>query len=319
MRYKLLACGALFFLVAVLSPAQIPAQLKKVRLSMPTVAVTEIPFKIAQARGFYRDEGLEVEMIVIRGALGTTALLGGSVDYTTASGSIIAAAVRGIGVKLVLLINSKPAFDLVSDPQIRSFERLKGKPVGISSRGGSVDLLTRLILERNGLNPDKDVVLLVIGTPQELLIALKTGKIAAALLTPPRNLILYRQGFYKLASSGDYLATAPTGGIGVTDEKLRKNPAEVLAFVRGTLKGLKYYRQNRSESINMIAKELRVDDRSVVAEMYDWHQGQLAESGSADQTWMRGAIEFTKKSLGVTKEIPPEQVFDFSFIEKALR
>ena len=78
---------------------------------MPTIAITEIPFKMAQAKGFYREEGLEVEMIVIRGALGVTALIGGSVDYTTASGSIIAAAVRGIGVKLVLLINSKPAFD----------------------------------------------------------------------------------------------------------------------------------------------------------------------------------------------------------------
>jgi ABC-type nitrate/sulfonate/bicarbonate transport system substrate-binding protein len=84
-----------------------------------------------------------VEMIVIRGALGVTALLGGSVDYTTASGSIVAAAIRGIGVKLLLLIESKPGFDLVSDSAVRSFDRLKGRPVGISSRGGSVDLLTR--------------------------------------------------------------------------------------------------------------------------------------------------------------------------------
>jgi NitT/TauT family transport system substrate-binding protein len=311
--------GILALSLFVLGPRPLSAQLKKIRLSMPTVAITEVPFKIAQAKGFYREEGLEVEMIVIRGALGVTALLGGSVDYTTASGSVIAAAVRGIGVKLVLLINSKPAFDLVSEPQIRSVEKLRGTAVGISSRGGSVDLLTRLALERNGLNPDKDVTLLVIGTQQELMIALKTGKISAALFTPPRNLLLYRDGFYKLAYSGDYLSTAPTGGIGVTDEKLKKNPTEALAFVRGTLKGIRYYRQNRSESIKMISKDLRIDDSSLAAEMYDWHGGQLAENGSADPTWMRGAIEFTKKSLGVSKEIPPEQVFDFSVIEKALR
>ena len=87
---------------------------------MPTFAITEVPFKIAQAKGFYREEGLDVEMILIRGALGVTALLGGSVDYTTASGSIIAAAVRGIGVKLALIIDAKPAFELVSEPQVRA-------------------------------------------------------------------------------------------------------------------------------------------------------------------------------------------------------
>jgi ABC-type nitrate/sulfonate/bicarbonate transport system substrate-binding protein len=107
----------------VFGPLPASAQLKKVRLSMPTVAITEVPFKIAQAKGFYREEGLDVEMIVIRGALGVTALLGGSVDYTTASGSIIAAAIRGIGVKLLLLIESKPGFDLVSDSAVRSFDR----------------------------------------------------------------------------------------------------------------------------------------------------------------------------------------------------
>jgi NitT/TauT family transport system substrate-binding protein len=317
MKHRFVA--ALILALFSFGPLLASAQLKKVRLSMPTVAITEVPFKIAQAKGFYREEGLDVEMIVIRGALGTTALLGGSVDYTTASGSIVAAAVRGIGVKLLLLIDSKPGFDLVSDSQIRSFDRLKGRPVGISSRGGSVDLLTRLMLERNGLNPDKDVTLLVIGTPQELVIALKTGRVSAALLTPPRNLLLYREGFHKLGSSGEYLATAPTGGIGATDEKLKKDPAEALAFVSATLKGIRYYRQNRAESINFISKQLGISDALLVAQVYDWHGGQLAENGAADQAWMRGAIDFTKKSLGVAKEIPPEQVFDFSFIEKALR
>jgi NitT/TauT family transport system substrate-binding protein len=316
---KTLARVVLILALLVIGAGSASAQIKKVRLSMPTFAITEVPFKIAQAKGFYREEGLDVEMILIRGALGVTALLGGSVDYTTASGSIIAAAVRGIGVKLALIIDAKPAFELVSEPQVRAYEALKGKPIGISSRGGSVDLLTRLMLERNGLNPDKDVLLLVIGTQQEMMIALKTGRIAAALMTPPRNLLLYRDGFHKLGSSGTYLATAPTGGIGVTDEKLRQDPAQVLGFVRGTLKGIRYYRQNRAESVNFLSKELGINETSLAAQIFDWHAGQLAENGMADKAWMNGAIEFTKKSLGVTKDIPAEQVFNFSFVERALR
>jgi NitT/TauT family transport system substrate-binding protein len=79
------------------------AQMKKVRFSVSAASIAEVPFRIAHVKGFYRDEGLDVEMIFIRGAVGMQALLGGSVDYTSASGSTIAAAVRGIPVKLVFI------------------------------------------------------------------------------------------------------------------------------------------------------------------------------------------------------------------------
>lgn len=113
------------------------AQLKKVRLAIPTLDIVTLPLKMAQVKGFYQKEGLDVEIILIAGALGVKAVLGNSVDFTTASGSILAAAVRGVGVKLVLIIASKPTFDLVSEPKVQSFQQLKGKLVGISTRGGT--------------------------------------------------------------------------------------------------------------------------------------------------------------------------------------
>jgi NitT/TauT family transport system substrate-binding protein len=246
------------------------------------------------------------------------ALIGGSVDYASAAGSIIAAGVRGLPVRLVLIVNSKPQFDLVGQPEIKSVQQLKGKVIGISSRGGSVDLLTQLILTHHGVTPNKDATLIVIGTPEELATALRTRRIAACLLTPPRQLILYREGFSKLAYSGDYLATYPSGGIGATEEKIRTNPSEVLAFVRASLRGLQYYTENRAESVDYIAKYLGIKDPSLAAEVYDEHVGRLGGLSYLDDAWMRGAIDFTKKSMNIAKEIPPSQVFDFSFVEKAL-
>lgn len=154
------------------------AQLRKVRLAIPTLDIITLPLKMAQAKGFYQKEGLEVEIILVAGALGVKAVLGNSVDFTTASGSILAAAVRGVPVKLVLIIASKPTFDLVSEPKIQSFQQLKGKPVGISTRGGTFEHVTRLILERNGLNPDKDVTILALGRQDDLHLALKAGRIS---------------------------------------------------------------------------------------------------------------------------------------------
>jgi len=316
MRKILITIYALVVTLVCVGPAA--AQLKKIRFSASSIAVTELQFRIAQMKGFYREEGLDVETILIRGAVGMQALIGGSVDYASAAGSMIAAGVRGAPVRLVLIVNSKPQFDLVGQKDLKSVADLKGKVVGISSRGGAVDLLTQLILTKHGLTPNKDVTSIVIGTPEELATALRTGLIAACLLSPPRQLILYREGFTRLAYSGDYLTSYPSGGVGVTEEKIKNNPAEVLAFVRASLKGLQYYSQHRSESIDIISKYLGVKDLSLAAEVYDLHLSRLGGLSYLDDAWMRGAIDFTKKSLSVTKEIPPSQVFDFSFVEKAL-
>jgi NitT/TauT family transport system substrate-binding protein len=316
MRKIVAAFVVVSFLILASRPAL--AQLKKIRFSTTSIAVTELQFRIANLKGFYREEGLDFETLLIRGSVGMQALVGGSVDYASAAGSIIAAGVRGLPVRLVLIVNSKPQFDLVGQPDIKSVQQLKGKVIGISSRGGAVDLLTQLILTHHGVTPNKDATLIVIGTPEELATALRTKRIAACLLSPPRQLVLYREGFSKLAYSGDYLAAYPSGGIGATEEKIRTNPSEVLAFVRASLKGLQYYTENRAESVDHIAKYLGIKDPSLAAEVYDLHVSRLGGFSYLDETWMRGAIDFTKKSLNVTKEVPPSQVFDFSFVEKAL-
>jgi NitT/TauT family transport system substrate-binding protein len=310
--------GVFVLLACLLVSSKAVAQLKKIHFSTTSIAVTELQFRIAQMKGFYREEGLDVETLLIRGSVGMQALIGGSVDYASAAGSIIAAGVRGAPVKLVLIVNSRPQFDLVGQRDIKSIEQLKGKIVGISSRGGAVDLLTQLILTKHGLTPNKDVTSIVIGTPEELATALRAGAIAACLLSPPRQLLLYREGFSKLAYSGDYLSSYPSGGVGATDEKIRTSPTEVLGFVKASLKGLQYYSQHRAESIDIISKYLGVKDLSLAGEVYDLHLSRMAGSSYLDDAWMRGAIDFTKKSLAVTKEIPPSQVFDFSFVEKVL-
>lgn len=309
--------GILFILIGVSSAS---AQLKKVRFSTTGISISELPFKVAQLRGFYREEGLEVESILIRGAVGMQALLGGSVDYTSASGSTIAAAVRGLPVKLVFISSSKPQFDLISQPQIKSIQELKGKIVGISSRGGSNDLMMQMILQKNGLAPNKDVSTIIVGAQEETVLALRTKLIAAALLTPPRPFMLQREGYNRIAYTGDYLSTYANGGIGVTDEKIKTNPAEVAAFVRAVVKALQFSRQNRAEMVRLMPGYLGIKDAAMIEQLYDLYLTRQSVDGSVDESWMKGAIEFTQKTLGASvKEIPSSQVFDFSFVQRAAR
>jgi NitT/TauT family transport system substrate-binding protein len=318
MRIRYVPFLIVLFLTMAASP--LSAQLKKVRFSTTGISISELPVKVAQLKGFWREEGLDVEVILIRGAVGMQALLGGSVDYTSASGSTIAAAVRGLPVKLVFISSAKPMFELVSQAQIKSIQELKGKIVGISSRGGSNDLMTQLILQKNGLAPNKDVTTIIVGAQEETVIALRTGRIAAALLTPPRNFMLQRDGFNRLAYASDYLPTYGNGGIGVTDEKIKTNPAEVLGLVKGTVKGLQYSLKNRAEMIKIMPDYLGVKDPALVDQLYDLYLTRQSADGSVDDHWMRGAIEFTQKTLGgAAKEVTPSQVFDFSFVQKVVR
>ena len=318
MLMKPIAVLALLCASAAVEP--VSAQLKKVRFSTSAISISELPFKVAQLKGFWREEGLDVEAILIRGAVGMQALLGGSVDYTSASGSTIAAAVRGLPVKLVFVSSAKPQFDLMSQPSIRSVQELKGKIVGISSRGGSNDLMTQMILQKNGLAPNKDVTLIIVGGQEESYLALRAGRIAAALMTPPRPFMLQRDGFHRIAYAGDYMPTYPNGGIGVTDEKIKTAPNDVLAFVKGSVRGLQYARQNRADAMKILSDYFNIKDHALAEQFFELYLSRLPANGSADEAWMRGAIEFTQKSLGgAEKEIPTRQVFDFSFVQKALR
>jgi NitT/TauT family transport system substrate-binding protein len=293
------------------------AQLKKVRLAIPTVDIVTLPLKMAQAKGFYQKEGLEVETILIAGALGVRAVLGNSVEFSTASGSILAAAARGVPVKLVSVITAKPTFDLISEPRIQNFQQLQGKQIGISTRGGTFEHITRLILEKNGLNPDKDVTILALGRQDDLHLALKSARISAAIYSPPRSLMLYRDGFHKLAFSGDYLPYYPIGGIGVTDDLIKKRRGDIQAFVTATQRGIDYYRQNRRESINFIASELKMSDVSMAEQMFDWHRTVLADAGRPSGAWINGVLDFTKTSLELSNPISADQVFDFGFMDSS--
>src|SRR5215472_15187064 len=140
-----IGCLALIFSIIAASPG--PAQLKKIHFSTSSIAITELQFRIAQVKGFYRDEGLDLETILIRGAVGIQALLGGSVDYSSAAGALIAGAVRGLPVRLVLIVNAKPQFDLVGAPEIKSVQQLRGNPISPESKDRAQSLALELVKE----------------------------------------------------------------------------------------------------------------------------------------------------------------------------
>jgi ABC-type nitrate/sulfonate/bicarbonate transport system substrate-binding protein len=106
----------------------------------------------------------------------------------------------------------------------------------------------------------------------------------------------------------------------VTDEKIKTNSAEVLALVKATIKALQFSMKNRAEMIKIMPGYLGIKDNALIDQLYDLYLTRQSVDGSVDENWMRGAIDFTQKTLGgAPKEIPPSQVFDFTFVQRAIR
>jgi ABC-type nitrate/sulfonate/bicarbonate transport system substrate-binding protein len=307
-----LSAPLVVFLAVTLSPHNLSAQLKKVRLSLPSIGTNSMLFGLAAENGFFREEGLEVEQINMPGSLGVKALIGGDVGYSAASGSIITAALRGINVKLVSILSPVPVFRMIAQKDIKSMKDLRGKVVGLSSRGGTLDHLTRIMLEKNGLVPDKDVTLVVVGGQQTIWTAIRTDRIAGALINLPGYLILGKEGFTDLGAASDYFAYHPTGGLGLSDEKIAKERGEVVAFLKATLKARRRYLNDREAGIKAIIKHGGLTDKSLAGETYDDYRRDLSPDGLADEEWMKKAMEFILKVTGTQEQISPAKVFDFS-------
>jgi hypothetical protein len=142
----------LYLLVAVLLVDNGAAQERAIRIGFPSVAFQELPLFAASKRGFFRAEGLNVELIQIAGSPAVAALLSGDVDYITHNSRIIATAARGGGVKSLFNYVAKPIYYLVTLPEIKQAKELQGRTVAVSSFGGAAHYITRQLLEFYGLS-----------------------------------------------------------------------------------------------------------------------------------------------------------------------
>ena len=169
------------------------ARAENIKIGLPSVTITAMPFFVAKEHGFFQQEGLNAEMVVMPASLNIKVLLAGDIQYAATIGSAVAAAIRGINVRTVMLFVDRPLQDLVGAPSVTSIAELKGKTVAISSRGGLQDIIMRRILTQSKVELNSVNVITIPGQTA-MISALKTNRVAAAMLNPPFNFIAYREG-----------------------------------------------------------------------------------------------------------------------------
>lgn len=287
---------------------------ERVSIATPSRGLFEFPVVVAMRKGFYKDEGIDVDKVQMQPALGVKALISGDIDYLLAWGSALRAAVTGVPVKAVVGIAGRPLHVLVARPEIKSAKELKGKVIGVDSVAGTVDYLSRVAVRHFGFEPDKDVKIIVTGESPTRLAALRSGAIDATPIDVAFAVKAEDEGFRRLVYLGD-LIELPLSGMAVTDQKLQTHRDQVRKVVRGTMRGTRYFKQNRNDTVLMLADYLRITPEQA-AKAYDTSRSSFSDDGMISDKGVQLDVQLTKERLKLTKEIPLSQLVDWSLVKE---
>lgn len=314
-RCKLTQWGFLWAILSIIAVDPSFA-IDNLRVAYPSLNTSVFSLIIAQKEGYFKEEGLNVELLSIRGEIAIRTTLSGDVDFFTNAGSALAAAVRGVPVRLITVFQDKPGWDLIASPEIKSVSQLRGKNIAIMSPEGSLAVVAREILRKNGIDPTKDVNLVVMGGDEVRFPALQTKSIAATLFNTAMSLRAQKEGFSKLANAAEY-ANLVEGGLATSQDKIKQGPEKIFRFIRASLKGLNYYVTKREASIKYMMDNLRMKDRDLVSSIYDIQTRLVLKEGFSDDKVLQSMIDDMKRTTKVQRDIKVADVFELSFVKKA--
>jgi ABC-type nitrate/sulfonate/bicarbonate transport system substrate-binding protein len=271
-------------------PTPAPVALERVVFTTSDPGLAFAPLYVAVGKGFFREEGLEVDVQVARTDVSLAALANNQdVDYTAALGTVVRGAVSGLPVRAVGIWYEKTAFYLMARPEIQTLADLKGKVVGVSSFNATTDVVLREVLRGAGVDPESDVSIIQVGTGTSRLAAVSQGTVVASLFTPPDHIVAEQHGLRRVPSPAEALPVAFTG-VSVSEKKLQENRPQVERMLRATLRTLQFMHSQPREASDLIAAATDVDPE-LSYEAYQSVIGTLSVDGWAAPEALRRLLE----------------------------
>lgn len=283
--------------------------IEKIRLAIPAKSMGYLPMYVAIQRGFFRDEGLELEIANLRPNIAHSALLAGDIEYHGLAESGLRLAAKGSPMKSLFFSLRSPLYFLMAKPQVKSVSDLKGKIIGISSFGGATEVSTRLGLRHYGLDPARDVTMILIGTENVRVAALTSGSVDATVAVPPSHQLLKQKGFNLLLSLAD-VAELPANGFTTTEKTLRDKREQVKRLLRALTRGLSFAKERQKETVEIMAREWQID-AAVADEVYGPVSRALSKDGLASDAGLKEHFQIIQKLDKGVGEIVTSKVVDF--------
>ena len=287
----------------------------KIRIAVPDPTAQFITFPLAQKKGFFKEEGLDVEVIQIVGSSAPAALVNGEIDYFTGLGSTVSGILQGLPLKIVACYAPASTYMLIARPEITSVPELKGKTLGVAAYGHGSHIIARLVVRHFGLDPEKDIKFLPIGSGRASREKLSQGLIDATVSFPPFVFQEQKQGFNVLARAYE-LFSSPQSVLSVHVKKITERPDEIRRVIKAGIRANRYIRGNRDGMIEFLMERYKID-REIAAATHESLQKAFSDDGSIPEMGLRLVIEEAKKSAKVEREVPFSEVADLSILTRA--
>ena len=292
---------------------------ENIRVSFASFGAIYYPHFIAKELGFYQDEGLNIEIIAMPGGLATQALVAGDLHFSTSSGSSLNASLRGIRLKVVYVNLDRPLYRLWSwRDEIRKVADLRGRGIGVASRGDTMEGAANLLLRKHGMDPGRDVIWIALGTSGRLT-SLLTRNVDSVVLGFADSHLLQTRGHpvHEVANIGREIKMLYTG-LATSEELLVKRPDLTRRFLRATVKGREFLKRNKTQSLALGKKYDRSPD-DVRSADYDATLEMMTQDGTEDLETQKSDIDIGRRALAIQKDVAPQQVFDFRLVREVYK
>jgi NitT/TauT family transport system substrate-binding protein len=291
-----------------------------VRVGYPSLATGFAPSWVTSDAGIWKKQGLDVELVFLRGGSRTvSALIGNSVDFILGSDvGVTTAILQGASLTRVGVTTNTLGYSLVTQPSIKSLQDLKGKVIGITPGRDAAYARVVKLLRDNGMDASKDVTFLSVGDggPAARVAALSAGVINATMFTPPSDLISEKAGM-KILTKIDVPNVG--AGINTTNSFLQKNRAVAVRFLKGYMEGIQYLKSHKGESLRIFSKYVRNSDLTIMANLYEEIAIRVEPSLRPQPEAVRALLDLVALDYPQAQKLSEKDNWDLSLIDEIQR
>ena len=284
----------------------------KVRLSISSLDVSFLTGGVGVKRGFFRDEGLDIELIRMNANVSVTALSTGDIDYTMIFASVVRGAMRGMPLKVLASFMDSSTHMLIARPEFKSIRDLKGKTLAVSTYGATSDVAARMMMKHGGLDPERDLKIVPLGAERARFGALREGIVDVAVLSPPADAEANRLGFNVLSRFYE-IFKMPFTGLGTNLKKLKEKPDEVKRMLKAMIRTNRFIRQNRDGTIQAMMEWMKID-RDSAAATYDSTRRVFSEDGTIPDAGLKLVIDQAREAMKIERAVTNSDVADMTLL-----
>ena len=291
----------------------------RLRIAYSSISGAYTGIWVAHDAGLFAKEGLDDQIILIPSATQLAQVtVAGDVDIASLGGGpVMAAVLSGADLKIIGNNVNKLIFAVHTKPEVKSIEELRGKRIAVSRFGSSSDVAARHALRKFNLDPQKDVILMQLGSMSNMFGALKSGAVEASMVSPPTQFLSEKLGFKELLSVTEMDLAYPNPGMAVSGDLIRRKPDIIDRFMRAYVRAIHRARADRDSTIKTLAKYTTVTDGVLLGKTYDFYMTKVLERAPyINMQGMQNALDDVARTVAAAKNAKPEQFVDVRFLDR---